>query len=204
MRLLQTLLIHGRLLLTLDRTLSVASMAPLGLEAHYLRVQIFRPRHLILIISPSFHLWPHSPLTRIQSADTLGMLPRMHPTATRNHWESQSIYLRHFISTDTAPTPVGHIVTGYEPPMTIDFMRERFSPEYRHFATQASLRSAFLNTHISDSVSRFGDELRHLFDPHQVAHPEEPSETTRQSSLPSFVTGSSVSSNDSPVSYRMG
>ena len=54
---------------------------------------------------------------------------------------------------------------GHEPPMTIDVIRERFSPEARPFIIHASLRSDFLNIHESDSATRFDEELSRLFAP---------------------------------------
>ena len=49
-----------------------------------------------------------------------------------------------FTSSDGAPTPVGFPVSGHEPPMSLDFIRERYSPEARPFIIRAALRSALL------------------------------------------------------------
>ena len=93
------------------------------------------------------------------------ILTRVRSATDRNHWDPSSIYCRGFVSTDTAPTPVGHVITGYEPPMTIDGAHTRFSPEARPFIIQIALRSSFVNTHESVLVSRLSGELRGAFDP---------------------------------------
>ena len=67
-----------------------------------------------------------SPLTHIQSEETLKRLLPMRPTLTRSKWEPGLVYLHEFTSSDAAPTPVGFVVTCHEPPMAMDFIRERF------------------------------------------------------------------------------
>ena len=75
-----------------------------------------------------------------QSPDTFPMLARAQSALTRDPHQPQSIYMRDFISTDTAPTHVCYPVSGKEAPFNIDSIRERFplgpvrisfSPQYR-------------------------------------------------------------------------
>ena len=134
------------------------------------------------IILQNFNPMPFMPtlapahLPRSQSGDTLKMLPRGRPTTARNHLQSSSIYLRGFISTYTSPTPVGHVITGYEPPKAINATRTRFSPESRPFIIQVALRSAFPNTHEYDLVTRLRGELRRAFGPTPVDEVLDPPE----------------------------
>ena len=80
-----------------------------------------------------------APLTQSKSDDTLAMSTRARSKTTRTHWESNSIYFRGFIPTHSAPTPVGHVITAYEHPMTIDVIRTLFSPEARPFTPPGSV-----------------------------------------------------------------
>ena len=117
------------------------------------------PRFLFLPVLPP---WP---LTHSQSEETLVRLTEVRSTTTRSRWESELVYLRDFTSSDDAQDPLGFVVTGHEPAMAIEVIRERFSPEARPFIIHASLRSAFLNIGESDLVSRFNEELRRMFHP---------------------------------------
>lgn len=113
----------------------------------------------VSLLPPSF---AHQ-LIRSQSDDTLTRITHIHSPLTRKPIGSRAIYIREFISTDSAPAPVVFAVSSYEPPATLDMIRAHFSPDARPFIIQAALRSAFLNPHIRTVRARFGDELTRLF-----------------------------------------
>ena len=141
--------------------------------------------------------FPHS-FALIQSAETLEMLSRAWPTTTRKHWGSDFILFREFISNDTAPTPVGYVVTRHEPPMAIDVIRERFPPEARPFIAQSALGIAFIDIREFDLVTRFNEELRRMFAPPQGEDTITPRTTVPVDSLSSFVSISTLRADTSP------
>ena len=73
------------------------------------------------------------------------------------------MYLREFVSSDAAPTPIGDVATGNAPPMTIGVIVGRFSLGYRTVVISDALRSAYLNTQSPNLVTRINEELRRLF-----------------------------------------
>ena len=128
------------------------------------------------------------PLTNSQDGETLARLTSVRSATTRSSWESELVYLREFTSSDAAPTPVGFVVTGHEPPMTIDVIRELFCPGARPFIIiHASLRSAFLNIREADLVTRFNEELRQLLAPAPVEAIVEAPTACPPESLNAFV-----------------
>ena len=70
---------------------------------------------------------PPSPSTlsyrRSQSSDTLPALGRPRSTVTRSPLQSRAIYERQFISTDSAPTPVGFPVSRFGRPFALERLR---------------------------------------------------------------------------------
>ena len=102
------------------------------------------------------------------------------------------MYLREFTSSDAAPTPVGFVVTGHEPPMTINLMRGRFSPEDRPFITQAALMSDFLNIYEDNLVTRFNAQLQQMLAPRPVEEMIETPTTCPPDYLVTFLSVTSV------------
>ena len=72
------------------------------------RVPCRHREYIVLRTAPSYfrHLY------RIQPDDVLIREPRYRVNLTRNALQSRAIFSRSFISTDTAPTPVGTAVTS--------------------------------------------------------------------------------------------
>ena len=67
-------------------------------------LQSFIPIPCLPVLAPC-------PLTHSQSEETLARLMAIRSATTRSSWESELVYLREFTSSDTAPTPVGFVVT---------------------------------------------------------------------------------------------
>ena len=88
-----------------------------------------------------------SGLHRSQSDGVLNRARRYRRNSARNCLPPRAIYIIDFISPGTAPVPVGAVVTTYEPPVALDFIRSSFSPDARPFVLTAAARGAFINTY---------------------------------------------------------
>ena len=122
----------------------------------------------------------------------------------RNSLQSRAIYLGSFISTDTAPAPVGSVVTGNAPPLNYDFIGDAYPPEARPFVLLASLRSAFLNTHPAIVRDRFNQEIANILNPPSLAHFYQEQESAHPTTLVTYTSPSAASSLDTCPSYRSG
>ena len=112
-------------------------------------------------------------------------------TLTRPICESELVYLREFVASDAAPTPAGFNVTCHEPPMAIDVIRERFSPEARPFIILSALRSDCLNIQEEDLITRFNEVLRQICAPRPVDEPVETPTTCPPDSQTTFISSNS-------------
>ena len=137
-------------------------------------------------------------LNHSQSDDAILRPRHVNRTLSRNPLQSRAIYLGDFISTDTAPTPVGEIITGNQPPLNYDFTTEAYSPEARPFVLLASLRATFLNPQFLNVEQRFNYEIMNILNPPPLDRLVQDHEGRQSTRIPD------TSDSPSPLSYRSG
>ena len=142
-------------------------------------------------------------LNHSQSDDILYRSRHYRRNITRNSSQSRAIYLRSFISTDSAPTPVGFVITGNERPSDFDFTCNSNSADDLSFVILASLRVAFAGARFDSVRIRLNQEVAESPNSPALSHFNHDLPSKPSTALHSFTPPrSSSSSVDTCHSFR--